>query len=630
MRSWWWLGLMLLQAANSDPQTSSLGNGCSSDVPKDASNFGSNLTATFLQLRANLSEGNKFATAERIVSPDPVYAMAQCRNYLSRTDCLTCFDAAQVAITKCPNLGARAVFDGCFLRYESYDFYQRTSEHWLTCEDVSSTAAGFSEVKDRLLSDLEVATPRMKGYFAASNRNTIVYAVAQCALTVTQLGCRGCLQAAHTSLQSCRDATGGRVTDVACFMRYSNQSFFPDDQTTHLKLPGKGIDEKAVIGGTVGGSLLFVIVTITLMWFKFSRQLKNALIANILGATQLQLPNRYSYTDLKEATNNFSEENKIGQGAFGAVYKATLKNDTVVAVKKLDMKHRRAKADFESEVRLISNVHHCNLVRLLGCCTKGSDLLLVYEFMENKSLDRFLYGQNRGLLSWKQRVDIIFGTAKGIAYLHEDYHTTIIHRDIKPGNILLNHHFQAKIADFGLARLLPENQTHASTNFAGTLGYTAPEYAIGGHLSEKVDIYSFGIVMLEIISGRRPTDVTPDSTYEYLLKEAWKLYERDMHQNLADVALNLNEYQVEEVKKMVEIAMLCVQSTPSSRPTMSQVIFMLSGDGSVVVQRAVRTPSFSYEVGVHIDNGSLLSTQESASESDATTLLTQGVTDLEK
>ncbi|XP_047976857.1 cysteine-rich receptor-like protein kinase 3 [Salvia hispanica] len=625
----WWVGLMLLQVVNSDPQTWSLGDGCSSKVPKDPSNFATNLTATFAQLRANLSEPNHFATADTKISPDPVYAMAQCRNYLSPTDCLACFDAAVIAITtkcNCSSLGARVVFDGCFLRYESYNFYQRTSEQWLICDDVSSSAAGFLEEKTRLLSDLEVATPRMKEYFAASQRNTIVYAVAQCTLTVTRLGCQGCLQAAYNSLQNCSDATGGRVTDVACFMRYSNQSFFPDDQTTPIKLPGKGIDEKAVIGGTVGGSLLFVIVATALMWFKFSRQLKNALIANILGATQLQLPNRYSYTDLKEATNNFSEENKIGQGAFGAVYKATLRNDTVVAVKKLDMKHSGAKEDFESEVRLISNVHHRNLVRLLGCCTKGFDLLLVYEFMEKKSLDRFLYGQNRGLLSWKQRVDIIFGTAKGIAFLHEDYHTTIIHRDIKPGNILLNNHFQAKIADFGLARLLPENQTHASTNFAGTLGYTAPEYAIRGHLSEKVDIYSFGIVMLEIISGRRSTDVTPDSTYEYLLKEAWKLYEKDTHQNLVDVALNLNEYQVEEVKKLVEIAMLCVQSAPSSRPTMSRVIFMLSGDGSIGVQRAVRTPSFGYEVGVHVDNGSLLSTQES----DATTLLTQRVADPEK
>ncbi|XP_047959693.1 cold-responsive protein kinase 1-like [Salvia hispanica] len=626
----WRVGLMLLavccQVVNSDE--------CSGEIAADVSIFQRNANSTWLQLRANLSEaaevGKMFATAQAMTSADdadPVYALAQCRHYMSQADCLTCYDKAFSLIqSNCVShnqTGGRVSSEGCFLRYEDYDFYERISDSWPKCENFpSSDEAGiFREERRRLLDDLQVATPRMKGtYFAASKRNT-VYALAQCVLSVTEDSCRSCLQEAKVNLQTCSDARNGSVDEDSCFMRYSDQPFFPDNYKTDLDLLRPGIDEKAVIGGTVGGSLLFVIVVITFVWFKFSRHLKNALIANILGATQLQLPNRYSYTDLKEATNNFSNQSKIGQGAFGAVYKATLKNETVVAVKKLDMKYNRAKADFESEVRLISNVHHRNLVRLLGCCTKGSDLLLVYEFMENKSLDIFLYGNKRGLLSWKQRVDIIFGTAKGIAFLHEDYHTTIIHRDIKPGNILLNNHFQAKIADFGLARLLPENQTHASTNFAGTLGYTAPEYAIGGHLSDKVDIYGFGIVMLEIISGRKSTDVTPDSTLDYLLKEAWKLYERDMHQNLADVALNSNEYQVEEVKKMVEIAMLCVQSTPSSRPTMSQVIFMLSGDGSVGLQRAVRTSSFSYEIGVQIDNGSLLSTQESASESDATTSL---------
>ncbi|KAG6388555.1 hypothetical protein SASPL_149983 [Salvia splendens] len=602
----WRVGLMLLavcQVVNSDE--------CSGEIAADVSIFQHNANATWLQLRANLSEaaevGKMFATAQAMTSADdedPVYAMAQCRNYMSQADCLTCYDKAFSLIkSNCVadnQTGGRVSSEGCFLRYEDYDFYERISDSWPKCENVSSSdqAGVFRDERRRLLDDLQVATPRMKGtYFAASKRNT-VYALAQCVLSVTEDSCRSCLQEAKVNLQTCSDARNGSVSEDSCFMRYSDQPFFPDDYKTDLDLlrPGnyslrplsvhvlknvmeselkklvERIDEKAVIGGTVGGSLLFVIVAITFVWFKFSRHLKNALIANILGATQLQLPNRYSYTDLKEATNNFSNQNKIGQGAFGAVYKATLKNETVVAVKKLDMKYSRAKADFESEVRLISNVHHRNLVRLLGCCTKGSDLLLVYEFMDNKSLDIFLY---------------------------------------------------AKIADFGLARLLPENQTHASTNFAGTLEYTAPEYAIGGHLSEKVDIYGFGIVMLEIISGRKSTDVTPDSTLDYLLKEAWKLYERDMHQNLVDVALNSNEYQVEEVKKMVEIAMLCVQSTPSSRPTMSQVIFMLSGDGSVGLRRAVRTPSFSYEIGVQIDSGNLLSTQESASQSDATTSLTE-------
>ncbi|KAH6812868.1 hypothetical protein C2S51_021886 [Perilla frutescens var. frutescens] len=338
--------------------------------------------------------------------------------------------------------------------------------------------------------------------------------------------------------------------------------------------------------------------------------MRHTCAGNILGATELQQPKRYSYEDLKAATNGFSEEYKLGQGSFGAVYKAILTNETVVAVKKLNISNdNRAKADFETEVRLISNVHHRNVVRLLGCCTKGTELLLVYEYMKNASLDRFLYGENRGTLSWKQRCDIIFGIARGIAYLHENYHVTILHRDIKPSNILLDDEFQAKIADFGLARLLPESQSHVSTKFAGTLGYTAPEYAIHGHLSEKVDIYSFGIVILEVISGRKCSEIQMDdesATTEYLVRDAWKLYERGMHENLADEALEPDEYDVEDMKKMVEIGLLCVQSPPSSRPTMSQLILMILSDRSIGHERVLKRPSFSYgNVGIVVaENGS--------------------------
>jgi len=169
------------------------------------------------------------------------------------------------------------------------------------------------------------------------------------------------------------------------------------------------------------------------------------------------------------------------------------------------METSRAKADFESEVKLISNVHHRNLVRLLGCSRKGSEFLLVYEYMANGSLDKFLFGEQRGTLNWRQQFNIIVGMARGLAYLHQEFHVCIIHRDIKSSNVLLDDEFQPKIADFGLARLLPDDHSHLSTKFAGILGYTAPEYAIHGQLSEKVDTYSFGVV-LEILSGRKSND----------------------------------------------------------------------------------------------------------------------------
>nr|GMC59728.1 cysteine-rich receptor-like protein kinase 2 [Ipomoea batatas] len=210
--------------------------------------------------------------------------------------------------------------------------------------------------------------------------------------------------------------------------------------------------------------------------------------------------------------------------------------------------------------------------------------------MANASLDRYIYGDKRGMLNWKQRVDIILGTATGLTYLHEQFHVCIIHRDIKSSNILLDDDFQPKIADFGLARLLPENQSHVSTKFAGTLGYTAPEYAIHGHLSEKVDIYSFGIVVLEIISGRRSSDIRVEPVTEYLLEQAWKLYENENYLELADKTLEASEYKVEEVKRMLEIALVCTQSPPNLRPSMSEVVIMLSSDRPIF-QNQPKRPS---------------------------------------
>ncbi|PNX83916.1 cysteine-rich receptor-like protein kinase 2-like protein, partial [Trifolium pratense] len=247
---------------------------------------------------------------------------------------------------------------------------------------------------------------------------------------------------------------------------------------------------------------------------------------NILGATELKGPVNYKYSDLKAATKNFSDENKLGEGGFGDVYKGTLKNGNVVAVKKLVLgKSSKIDNDFESEVKLISNVHHRNLVRLLGCCSKNQERILVYEYMANSSLDKFF-----------------FGTAKELAYLNEEFHISIIHRDIKTGNILLDDNLHPKIADFGLARLLPGDRSHLSTGFAGTLGYTAPEYAIHGQLSEKADTYSY---VLEIISGQKSTELKADDDGEYLLQKTWKLHERGVHLELVDKVLDPNDYDGE-------------------------------------------------------------------------------------
>ncbi|GLT42754.1 hypothetical protein SLA2020_167390 [Shorea laevis] len=422
----------------------------------------------------------------------------------------------------------------------------------------------------------------------------------------------------YRDLQRCPPKTHGRAMDAGCFLRYSESPFFADNQTTSIFLFLKNESSRkkdALIGGLFGGIGFLLLVLAVWIWFRSSRRKKMAPRGDIIEATELQGPVNYSYRDLNSATHNFSLENKLGEGGFGNVYKGVLKNGNEVAVKKLAfVQSPRAKADFESEVRIISNVHHRNLLRLLGCCSKGAELLLVYEFMPNSSLDKYLFGEKKGSLNWKQRFDIILGTARGLAYLHEEFHLRIIHRDIKPSNILLDHDFQPKIADFGLARLFPQDRTHLSTQFAGTLGYTAPEYAIHGLLSEKVDTYSYGVVVLEIISGRRSSETKPDSEDEYLLKQAWGLYENNRHEELVDETLDRTEYETEDVRKVIEIALMCIQASAVSRPTMSEVVLLMRSKGPLD-----RRPS-SKPIFVELDKSTSIFTD---SASNATASITR-------
>lgn len=588
----------ILESAMSDPEINLLNKGCSQYNATNLSDFFSNLNATFSDMRSQISSQNKkFVTAQQARTSDPVYAMVQCRDYLSVADCVSCFDAAVSQIRNCSAAnGARVIYDGCFLRYESSSFYDQGTlpgNVGVCGNRTVSQATAFDTAVQGLLTDLKIATPKINGFFAATKSEVVggsatVYAVSQCAETISESTCQDCLTVAYANIQSCPPNADGRAVDAGCFLRYSDTAFFPDNQTTNINpfLGGGGSSKKnAIIGGVVGGGGGLLLILAIILWYQLSRKSKLVRRGNILGASELQGPVIYSYKDLKSATKKFSEENKLGEGGFSDVYKGTLKNGNIIAVKKLALSSSRAKADFESEVKLISNVHHRNLIRLLGCSNKGPELLLVYEYMANGSLDRFLYGERRGALNWKQRFEIIFGTARGLAYLHEQFHVCIIHRDIKSSNILLDDDFQPKIADFGLARLLPEDQSHLSTRFAGTLGYTAPEYAIHGQLSEKVDTYSFGVVVLEIISGRKCNEMKVEST-EFLLEQAWKLYEDDMHLKLVDESMN--EYREEEVKKVIEIALMCTQSPVSVRPTMSEVVVLLVSERSIELTRPTR------------------------------------------
>ncbi|TKY47328.1 Cysteine-rich receptor protein kinase 3 [Spatholobus suberectus] len=620
--SWW-----SLEGALGDPQIRLLNKGCSQYNATDLSNFYQNLNATLDDLRAQVSNQSRhFATAEEAKGANPVYAMFQCRNYLSKADCVACFAVATAQIGNCSAgaNGARAIYDGCFLRYESNGFFDQTTlpgNSMLCGNQTAVGATAFNTTAQKVLNDLQIATPKITGFFAATKTlvaGGAIYAIAQCAETVTESGCLDCLTVGYNNIQICLPNTDGRAFDAGCFMRYSETAFFADNQTIDITpfLEQGGSSKKgAIIGGVVGGVGLVVILLALFAFLRRYKKPKKVPRGDILGATELKGPVTYRYKDLKTATKNFSDENKLGEGGFGDVYKGTLKNGKVVAVKKLSLgQSGKMDEQFESEVKLICNVHHKNLVRLLGCCSKGQERILVYEYMANNSLDRFLFGEKKGSLNWKQRHDTILGTAKGLAYLHEDFHVCIIHRDIKTSNILLDDDMQPRIADFGLARLLPEDQSHLSTRFAGTLGYTAPEYAIHGQLSEKADTYSFGVVVLEIISGQKSSELRADAEGEFLLQRAWKLYEEDMHLELVDKTLDPDDYDAEEVKKIIEIALLCTQASAAARPTMSEVVVLLKSKNSLGNMR----PSMPVFVESNFRTRADTSTSTGSSTSNAT------------
>ncbi|KAI3723808.1 hypothetical protein L2E82_35566 [Cichorium intybus] len=468
----------------------------------------------------------------------------------------------------------------------------------------ASEPTTFTQAVDGLLSDIKDATPKTTNFYVASTRqittgNGTVYAIAQCVENTSEAICRNCINAAYTDISNCLPNTEGRSIDKGCFARYSEIPFFNDNQTIDIKnlLKGHSNDVSKIVGAICGVGFPFVVIV---LWLFYRVRKKSKKIEE--GEPDLDRAINYKYNHLQSATNNFSEQNILGRGGFGEVFKAILDDNNIVAVKKIEVGcTNKAKEEFENEVKLISNVHHQNLLHLLGWSSEGSNLLLVLEYMPNGSLDRFLWGAKKGTLNWKQRYDIIFGVARGLAYLHNEIDVKIIHRDIKSSNILLNHNFQPKIADFGLAIFQPDDQSHISTKFAGTLGYTAPEYALRGNLSDKVDRYSFGIVVLEIISGRRCTDMNSDKpSMDYLLEHAWKSYENKKHIQFIDETLDVNDYQEEHMMQIIEIALMCTQSPASKRPTMSEVVLMLTNGQSMGNRQLIRPTFIDHDRRVHI------------------------------
>lgn len=286
----------------------------------------------------------------------------------------------------------------------------------------------------------------------------------------------------------------------------------------------------------------------------------------------------YTLKEILHATNNFHDDNKIGEGGYGSVYWGQTSTGTEIAVKRLKAMSSKAEMEFAVEVEMLGRARHKNLLGLRGFYAGGNERLIVYDYMPNHSLIAHLHGQvdEDCLLDWNRRMNIMIGSAEGIAYLHNEANPHIIHRDIKASNVLLDVEFQAKVADFGFAKLIPEGVSHVTTRVKGTLGYLAPEYAMWGKVSESCDVYSFGILLLEIISAKKPLQKLPGGLKRDIVQWATPYVQKGAFDHIADPRLK-GRYDRAQLNLAIMIAMRCSDTNAENRPPMMKVVEWLNG-----------------------------------------------------
>ncbi|CAK9157651.1 unnamed protein product [Ilex paraguariensis] len=376
----------------------------------------------------------------------------------------------------------------------------------------------------------------------------------------------------------------GDLVDIRAFTSEASE------QDIHLRLPSSELEYlnhskkkkrlvKILVALCISGLLVLIFVC-GCIFMKITTKRRAFKQKN----DYLELPS-FGLATIAAATNNFSQANMIGEGGFGPVYKGKLSNQQEIAVKRLSKNSGQGLEEFKNEVVSIAKLQHRNLIRLLGCCIQGEERMLIYEYMHNKSLDFFIFDQSRSAsLAWPKRFDIVMGIARGLLYPHQDSRLKIIHRDLKASNILLDTDLIPKISDFGLARIFCGDKSFTKTKrVIGTYGYMSPEYAIDGKFSMKSDIFSLGVLLLEIVSGKRNRGFHHLVHHHNLLGHAWLLWNQDRALELIDECLR-NSFVEFQMQRCIHVGLLCVQQLPQDRPEMSSVVFMLGNEGLVLPQ----------------------------------------------
>ncbi|KAH0454574.1 hypothetical protein IEQ34_016498 [Dendrobium chrysotoxum] len=448
--------------------------------------------------------------------------------------------------------------------------------------------------------------------------------MAWCTQDLSSSDCQQCLDGMAGRLPV--DKVGGQVMTVSCITRFETYSFLsvlpPPSTAEEPPRPspvavedgnsGNGKDgqskgnntntTKKVLIIVLPVSFVFTLLSVFLILQSTRRRapkrLRTEMLFGIRLKTKLSLGHfvekenirsteslLFDMDTIRKATNDFSEANKLGEGGFGPVYKGLLEDGQHIAVKRLSRTSTQGFVEMKNEVALVAKLQHKNLVRLLGCCLEDNEKILVYEYLPKTSLDKYLFDSTeRSQLDWGTRCKIIEGIGRGLLYLHEDSRLKIIHRDLKASNILLDNNMRPKISDFGLARLFHIDQTQQNTNrIAGTYGYMAPEYAMNGLFSTKSDVFSYGVLILEIITGRRNGIFADTGHHLDLLGYVWKHWSEGTATALQVVDQCLgHEFQPQELLRCLHIGLLCVQEDSLLRPSMNSVMVMISSHSTSI------------------------------------------------
>ncbi|BAF30255.1 L-type lectin-domain containing receptor kinase IX.1 [Oryza sativa Japonica Group] len=589
------------------------------------SQYKKNLDQLFTTLSAGAIAGDWFNTSSVGTGADQVFGLIMCYADRNSTQCQECLAGAPAGIVQvCPgSRTADANYDACLLRYSDKSFFSELTYgadptiawnvYFTPFVDNMTT---MNDTRRRLMSQLAERAGDTKlrldngslPYADSKLGTSALYGLAQCTRDLAASECRRCLSGYVDDLSNTfPNNSGGAIKGYSCYLRYHLWPIditlppppLPPPSRPPSSSPAPPSPPPSVSGGLVAGSTVgavsFLVVLGVSIWLLLRRRRKRAGEARELEMDEGDFfddeaddfekgtgPKRFHYGELAIATDDFSDEHKLGEGGFGSVYRGFLKELNLdVAIKRVSKSSKQGRKEYASEVRIISRLRHRNLVQLIGWCHGGGELLLVYELMPNASLDTHLYSANAGVLPWPLRHEIVLGIGSALLYLHEEWEQCVVHRDIKPSNIMLDAAFNAKLGDFGLARLVDHGRGSHTTVLAGTMGYMDPECMITGRANAESDVYSFGVVLLEIACGRRPIMADHQSEVDedriHIAQWVWDLYGNGRILDATDRRLN-GEFDGGEMEAVMVVGLWCAHPDRSLRPTIRQAVGVLRGE----------------------------------------------------